>query len=178
MSTLDELFAADPQSQKWRSLLKQRRENGSSLFLTNDELLDAFDEYRTLLSAHPYTRPHVFAERDATAEYPRLLTLQGFASFIGAATTTLKSWLNPTSPLHDAMSQIDTTIKAQALELAAQQAVPQQLVIRLLGKDMAEHVQQETTIEDRAPKHEFRQMLRGLDAYIKELEQGEIVDKT
>ena len=174
--SLDALQTDDPKCQEWQALLETRRRNGASLFTDEAEFLQAFADYKDLVHSNPYPRIKSFAEEDRTVDHPRMLTAPGFRSYLSMSSIQWTRWLeNQDHPLHEAAHRINSQIRAQALEMAAQEAVPQHLVIRMLQEEFAEHTKTEVAV-DRAPKHAFRSILRGLDATLETAEDAADAD--
>ena len=171
--TLDAIQTADPTCQEWRSTLDSRRRQGDVLFTSDEEFLQAFNDYAQLVHDNPFPRVKSFAEDDRTVDHPRMLSAPGFRSYLKMSNTQWQRWLNDeTHDLHEAAHQVNSMIRAQALELASQEAVPQHLVIRMMQEEFAEHSKTEVAV-DRAPKHAFRSIIRGLDATLHDAEDDD-----
>lgn len=172
--TLDALQQANPTCLEWQSRIEARKLQGAAAFTSPDELLQAFEDYRLFVHSNPFPRIKTFATTTKNVDYPRMMTVQSFRSYLKLSPKTWAAWTNdPQHTLHAAACEINNAINAHALELASQEAVPQHLVIRMLGAEMADHSNTEINASmDRAPKHPFRSILRGLDAQLKDAEES------
>ena len=151
--------------------IQARRDLAQPLVDHAGRLLEYFGHYRDLVESTNFDRKLVsVSAKTKVDDFPSMMSVIGFRAYLGIGSNVWNSWKSDESAMRDACLDIESSIHAQALELAAQGVVPFNLVMRMIGPEMADHQRVDTNANVMTAKKKdlFRQFNRGMYAHMLE----------